>query len=221
MALGVATNKIFLSVADGKIVQKVTDATPGSIPRTKKDGAIVYEMRYANITGILIGISTRTNTYQGKEIKEWQFDINDGSDNYQVQMMFDSKYATSLLFALANPAVDLAKPITITPWMKVVDDKKKTSCYLKQGETAIDWFFTRDNPNGMPELKEVIFQGKKQWDGYDRMVFLENYVNNMIKPRLNNPFAVTPQAAATNYAPASIDDRFLGTDQGEEDDLPF
>lgn len=220
MALGTSVNKIFLSVADGKIVQRVTEGTPGSIPRAKKDGGIVHEMRYANITGILTGINTRTSTYQGTEMKEWQFDISDGNENYQVQMMFDSRYATSLLFALANPTVDFTQPITITPWMKVVDDKKKTSCYLKQGDTAIDWFFTQATPNGLPELSKVVFQGKERWDSFDRMQFLEKYVIDQIKPKLNNPFA-SNNPTPPSYIPPTADQDFLNNQPGEDDDLPF
>lgn len=219
MALGNSVNKIFLSVADGRIVQRVKDSTPGAIPRAKKDGTIVYELKYAYITGILTGISVRTSQYQGSEMKEWQFDLTDGQENYQVQMMYDSRYATSLLFALANPAVDFGQPITITPWMKVVDDKKKTSCYLKQGETPIDWHFTRDNPNGLPELELVKFQGRERWDSYNRMVFLEKYINDNVKPKLKGA------AASSLHAPAVHDTQSLPArtydDLPEEDDLPF
>jgi hypothetical protein len=219
MALGTQVNKIFLSVADGKIVQRVSEGTPGAHPRAKKDGKIVHEMRYANISGQLVGISVRSNDYQGTEIKEWQFDINDGDDNYQVQMMYDSRYATSLLFALCNPVVDFAQPITITPWMKVIGDKKKMSCYLKQGDNPIEWLFTRDEPNGLPDLAKVMFKGKETWDSYDRMVFLEQYVNNNIKPKLNNPFASPP----ANTVPAYQNSKGYTADQlpGEDDDLPF
>jgi hypothetical protein len=220
MALGTSVNKIFLSVADGKIVQRVPEGTPGAVSRAKKDGKIVHEMRYAYITGMLVNIGIRKSEYQGTEIKEWVFDINDGESNYQVQMMYDSRYATSLLFALANPVIDFNQPLTITPWMKVVNDKKKTSCYLKQGETAIDWFFTRENPNGMPELSKVMYKGKETWDSYDRMVFLEKYILDNVKPKLNNPFVAAP-APAANVVPRTADPDFLGAGAGDDDDLPF
>jgi hypothetical protein len=134
--------------------------------------------------------------------------------------MYDSRYASSLLFALANPVIDFSQEITISPWMKVVADKKKTSCYLSQNGKQIEWYFTKENPNGMPDLKEVIFQGKPRLDSYDRMQFLEKYVETKIKPKLiaapysNQPSH--PSQPSQSFNPVNQPSNGF-----EDDDLPF
>lgn len=224
MALGNSTNKIFLSITDGKVVQRVKEGTPGSTPRATKSGKVVHEVRYAYVTGILTNIGIRTGDVAGQEVKEWVFDMTDGQENYSVQVMYDSRYATSLLYALANPEVDFSSPITITPWMKVVNDKKKTSCYLKQGDKSIDWYFTKDDPNGLPDLKKVTLKGKDTWDNYDRMQFLEQFVTTKIKPQLSNPFAVGAGDSFPGFTPDPTPE-YAETGSYEQladdDDLPF
>lgn len=219
MALGNSQNKIYLSVADGKIVQRVKEGTPGSVARAKKDGVLVHELKYGFITGTLIGISTRTSQYQGGELKEWQFEITDGGENYLLSMMFDSRYATSFLFALCNPSVDLSQPITINPWMKVVDDKKRTACYLNQNGETIEWYFTKDNPRNLPDLVATKFKGKDVWDSFDRMVFLEAFVNQNVVPKLTKPVSIVAQGF-DQLAPAYADPS-AGNIIPEDDDLPF
>lgn len=211
--LGNQSNKIYLSVSDGKVIRRVAEGTPGAEARTKKDGSITWEQRFSFITGQIKSISTKTNNFQGTEMKDWVFEIEDGSESYTLQIMYDSRYAVSLLNALCNPAVDLTKPVTISPWMKIVNDKKKTACYLKQGtgqDNGIDWFFTKDHPNGLPELKQVVFKGKESWDNFDQVQFLENYIETKVKPRL----AVVGNVSTYN---TPTDNSSLPDD----DDLPF
>ncbi len=224
MALGNSNNKTFLSVSDGKVVQRVKEGTPGSHSRATKSGKVVHELRYAYVSGILTGISIRKGDVAGQEIKEWVFDLTDGQDSYSLQIMYDSRYATSLLYALANPEVDFNQPVTITPWMKMVNDKKKTSCYLKQGDKSIDWYFTKDVPNGLPDLSKVTFKGQETWDNYDRMQFLEKFVETKLKPLLGNPF---PSPAAADSFPSFTPDptpEYADYDPSvapDDDDLPF
>lgn len=217
MALGNQSNTIYLSIADGKVVRRVAEGTPGAESRTKKDGNIVWEQRHSYVTGYLKSISISEKTYAGTDMKDWVFELEDQGEAYTLQVMYDSRYATSLLYALCNPVVDFSKPITISPWMKIISDKKKTACYLKQGagkDNNIEWYFTKDNLHGLPELVETKFKGKAVWDSYDRMQFLEKFVNDNVKPKL-----------ATNYTPP-IDNEpeFVGDnapDEDESSDLPF
>lgn len=216
MALGNSTNKIYLSVADGKVVRKVAEGVSGAEPYTKKDGSIIWQQRFAFISGYLKSISTKTNSFNGSEMKDWVFEIEDNGEYYTLQINYDSRYAVSLLNAMCNPVVDFSKPITISPWMKVVNDKKKTACYLKQGSAneSIEWFFTKDVPNGLPPLELVNFKGKESWDNFKQMQFLEKYVEDKIKPQLNS-----------NHTHIAVDPEpeFVGDDMPEDDgsDLPF
>ena len=214
MALGNQSNKIYLSISDGKVVRRVAEGTPGAESRAKKDGTLVWELRYSYISGILKSISTSESTFQGAKMKDWVLELEDIGESYTLQIMYDSRYATSLIFALCNPIVDFSRPITISPWMKMVDGKKKTASYLKQGEgrdNNIDWYFTKDNLHGLPELVQTKFKGETVWDSYDRMQFLEKFIADNVRPKLSNHVAV----------PIDKEPEFIGDNAPDEDNLPF
>jgi hypothetical protein len=180
MGLNQNSNRIYLSVADGKIIQRVKEGTPNAIQRVTKNGKTVHEIKFGSLSGFLSGVSIKENEFG----KDWVFEIEDNGEVFNLQMMYNSRYATTFLNALLNPVVDLNMPITITPWSKEVDGKSKTAVYLKQGEEDIKWYFTKDEPNGMPPLEKVVFKGKEQWDDFKIMEFLKAQVESKIKPNL-------------------------------------
>lgn len=180
MGLQNSSNRIYLSVADGKIIQRVKEGTPNAIQRVTKNGKTVHEIKFGSLSGFLSGVSIKENEFG----KDWVFEIEDNGEVFNLQMMYNSRYATTFLNALLNPVVDLNMPITITPWSKEVDGKSKTTVYLKQGEADIKWYFTKDEPNGMPPLEKVVFKGKEQWDDFAIMEFLKAQVESKIKPNL-------------------------------------
>lgn len=216
MGLGNGANSTYLGIIDGKITLKVDKDTPDAVQRINKDGKIVWETRHGYIEGVLKKIDISTNTYNGAEIKSWLLTLEDKGKRYILQIGYDSRYATSLLFSLCNPVVDFEQPIKISPWMKMDGDKKKTACFLSQGEgkdNNIDWFFTKEEPRGMPEWTKQKIKGKDVWDNYDAMIFLENFIEEHIKPQLTNGNSYQPQENTVsqvdlNQAPS-------------EDDLPF
>jgi hypothetical protein len=224
MGLGQSSNKTYLSVADGKIIQRVKEGTPGAEARqkTKGDLGMVYEMKFSNISGYLTNIAVVQKELGGIKSKDWVLDIEDGGITYSLQLMYSGGYSVSLLKALCNPIVDFTQPITITPWMKVVNDKKKTACYLKQGEEDVKWYFTKDEPNGMPPLEQVEFRGEKKWDDFKMMNFLEAFINSNVKPKLSKtgsglqPNTNFDNGKTPEYAPPA--DLSYAPD---EDDLPF
>lgn len=224
MGLGNSGNRVYVSIMDGKVVIKAKEGDEGAVSRINKDGAIVWEKRYGNISGVLKNISITSNVFNGAEIKSWVFDIMDGRDSFSLQVQYDSRYATSLLFALCNPDVDFDKPIQINPWMKQVGEKKKTACFVTQGGDNIEWYFTKDDPKGMPEWKVLKVKGKDIWDNYDAMQFLESFVKTNIIPQLggaiddgNLPPTYTKPGDVEGNSTTYIPD--LSPDN--DDDLPF
>lgn len=225
MGLGSSSNKIFLSVADGKIIQRVKEGTARAEQRTTKSGSVVWELKHGHIEGILTGIKVREANVGGADIKSFVFDIEDGEYNFSLEIMYDSRYATSLIFALCNPEVNFAKPIRITPWQKVVDGKKKTACYLSQGEKDIKWYFSKETPHGMPELEKKVFKGKEVWDSWERMQFLEQYLKTKVVPKLTGVAYADEQFTNTNQQINQHDQGGyvpdLNTFPEDDDDLPF
>jgi hypothetical protein len=92
-------------------------------------------------------------------------------------MNFSSGYSASFLKTLPN--VKLSDRVQITPKLTIEGDKKKSVCFLNQNGSGLKWAFTRENPNGMPDLVKIKVKGKDTWDDSDRMEFLENNAKNL------------------------------------------
>jgi len=176
--LGSNTSAIYLAVADGKIVRRAKDPTATSKERITKTGKIVHEEHYDYVMGLIVDIATRENEYG----KFWNVVLLDGVEKYTLQFQYSGGNASSFLRALPN--VDLSKPVKMIPRVQIDKDKKRSSIVMVQGETAIRWKWTKDNPGDMPTLRKVKVKGIEQWDDSDMMEYLEKYVFTEIKPKL-------------------------------------
>lgn len=176
--LGSNTSAIYLAVADGKIVRRTKEPTATSKERITKTGKIVHEEHYDYVMGLIVDIATRENEYG----KFWNVVLLDGSEKYTLQFQYSGGNASSFLRALPN--VDLSKPVKMIPRVQIDKDKKRSSIVMVQGENAIRWKWTKDNPGDMPTLRKVKVKGIEQWDDSDMMEYLEKYVFTEIKPKL-------------------------------------
>lgn len=169
-----SSNTIYLSVADGKLVRQHREATSETTQRVTKTGKLVHEERFKDLVAQLIGAETKENDFG----KQWCLKFKDGEDMYIVNMPYSSRYAASFLKALPN--IDLPKNVKFMPWSmndKQDATKKVTgvTCYQSDGNgwVKIAPAFTKDNPNGLPQMKQVKVKGVVQWDDTDLMEFLE------------------------------------------------
>lgn len=201
-------NAIFLTISNGKICKKVPKKTAISQERVNKNGATVNEEYYKGWKGQITAISVREHKEFGKF---WNITLSDNEGDAILQMNYSSGYAAAFLKTLPN--VDLRSDVVITPNLKIEGDKKKTTIFITQHGQPVKWYYTKDNPNGIPELKKIKVKGKDQWDDSDIMEFLENMVNTEIVPKL--PKA---GAAATSGGALDIEDIEPET---SDDDLPF
>jgi len=82
----------------------------------------------------------------------------------------------------------------VSPSVKEVDGKNKSSLFINQDGKALKHAFTRDNPNGMPDMEQVTVNGSQVWDDTKRLVFLQNMVDTTILPKLTEIQTQTPVA---------------------------
>ena len=170
------TNTIYLSVADGNLVRQHKQANERTTERITKTGKLVYEERFKDLTAKLVKIDTKENDYG----KQWQLSFTDGEVTYIVSLPFSSRYASSFLKALPN--VNLYKEVRFMPWaMKDKNDATKTitGITLYQDGNKIAPAYTKEEPNGLPQMTKIKVKGKEQWDDSDMMLFLENMANNI------------------------------------------
>jgi hypothetical protein len=173
-----SSNTIYLSVADGNLVRQHREATNETTQRVTKTGKLVHEERFKDLVAQLLGAETKENDFG----KQWCLKFKDGEDMYIVNMPYSSRYAASFLKALPN--IDLTKIVKFMPWsMQDKNDstKKVTGVTMYQddgnGVVKIAPAFTKDNPNGLPQMKQVKVKGVLTWDDTEMNEFLEAMAN--------------------------------------------
>ena len=171
---------IFLQISNGKIVRQVKTKTENSVSRVNKLGREVHELFYDSITGVISDIATRESEYG----KSWVVSIKSEGKLYKLEFNYSSGYATTFLKALPN--VSFGDIVTLSPKLIIDGDKKKSVLFISQDGKGLKHFFTKDNSNGLPELKKIKIKGKESWDDSDRMEFLEQYVKDNILPMIKS-----------------------------------
>jgi hypothetical protein len=169
---------IFLQIANGKIVRQMKQKVENSVSRVNKLGREVHELFYDSITGVISDVTTRESEYG----KSWVISIKSEGKLYKLEFNYSSGYATTFLKALPN--VSFGDSVTLSPKLIIDGDKKKSVLFISQDGKGLKHFFTKDNPNGLPDLKKIKIKGKDSWDDSDRMEFLEEYVKHNIIPML-------------------------------------
>lgn len=178
--------KTYVKVSDGRISVRCDESHPKAVKCTNKDGTRTwYELRYPSITGFIRNV-WRRDTDWGQDLC---IDLFDGKEEFELQLPFDSKYANG--FFMCMPNIPLDKQITFTPWMKEVTQDgrqvKKTNLYLSTGPTdedKIEWYWTKDEPKGLPQMVKVMLKGKEQWDNTERMAFLYQHLQETFLKKL-------------------------------------
>ena len=169
----------FITIFNGKFCIRVPQGTPDSVERVNKLGNTVHELYYDSFTGILQNIRITDSTYG----KSWNFDfIDDSGEQYSLQLSYSNNFATQFLKMLPN--IDLSKEFKLSPSTKVEDGKTKSSLFINQNGQTIKHAFTKDNPNGIPQLEKKIIKGNEVWDDTEILAFLENMVAEKITPQL-------------------------------------
>lgn len=168
----------FITILNGKFCQRVPEGTPGAVQRTNKLNKVVWEKFYDSFTAKLVNIKVSDGAYG----KSWNFMFKDSGEIYTLQLSYSNSYATAFLKMLPN--IDLTKEMKLSPSQKVEDGKTRSSLFVNQDGKTIKHAYTKDNPNGLPDMEEVVIKGQKQWDDTKRLEFLNNMVNTKILPQL-------------------------------------
>jgi len=191
----------FLSIVNGKICRKVTKDTEGAVERTNKNGVLIYELQWTSLIGIIESISIRQSEEYGDQ---WEIMIRDVTDTYKLQLPISGRVTNGLMFRLPN--IDLSSEVELNTF---INKEGKPVLLVKQNGVTVKQAYTKDNPNGLPQLESIVFKGKEQWDDTKQQAFIKNMVETQIQPKLKK--AAAPVAPPT--APP----------QGENnaDDLPF
>lgn len=183
MGLNEGTSATYIGIRDGKIALRVKEGTPGAVMVTSKEsGKVSWIKYYRSISGYLTQIENRPDRFN-ERMYNWLLTIVDGEDTYILQIRESSGYARSLMKSLPN--VDFSKKITFSPYVKIVDDKKRATLYLSQDNVNVEWYYTQEHPNGLPELrKHIDSRGNTTYDDSAILDFFVKQVEEVISPRI-------------------------------------
>ena len=106
----------------------------------------------------------------------------DNGEVYNLQLPYSNSFAVAFLKMLPN--ISLNEKMEFTPSQKVIDGKNQSSLFIKQNGVNIKHAFTKDNPNGLPDMKKIKVKGQEVWDDTDRLAFLKKMVDEKINPQL-------------------------------------
>ena len=82
------------------------------------------------------------------------------------------------------PNIDLTKKMKVSPSVKEVDGKNRSSLFVAQDGKYVKHAYTREAPNGMPDLNKIVVKGQDVYDDTARLLFLHSMVEKDILPKL-------------------------------------
>lgn len=211
MALENRTGVNYITILQGKFSQRVGKGTEGAVERVNKLGNTVYEKFYDAFTGRLVDIKVQDGSYG----KNWVFSFQDDDKVYHLQLSYSNSFATALLKMLPN--VDVTKEMKLSPSVKEVDGKNRSSLFINQNGNTVKHAYTKDMPNGMPDMEQVTIKGVLVWDDTKRLAFLEDMVMTKIVPQLKGN-TVTTEPEVEFGVQAEIEDKDV---EDVAEDIPF
>lgn len=164
----------------GKFSMRVPKGTEGAVDRINKENKEVSELFFDFFTGTLKDIQVKEGSYG----KQWEFKFDANGELYTLQLSYSNSFAKNILKMIQN--VDVTKPFTMSPKAEMVDGKNKTSLFINQDGTPVKHSYTKENPNGMPPMKQIKVKGQIAWDDTEAIEFLENMAKTVILPQLGH-----------------------------------
>jgi hypothetical protein len=201
----------YLSFMSGKFVQRVQEGTEGSNPRELKkgpnEGKIVHELEYDTYEGQIYNIETEAGEY-GTRLHIFIDVSTDEDPDSKVKLSLPLSSGPAKGFLSRLPVIDLAKDVVLKGYNIENKETGRFNSYLVpyQDGQKLASQYTKDNPNGLPKMKQIKVKGAKVWDDTEQLEFFEALIKQI--------FSADIQAGAVPYeAPEEPVD--------EADDLPF
>ena len=159
-------NSTLVSIVQGSFRIRCNEGDRDSVSRVNKSGNVVYETKYSNLSGYIKSMVIEDTEF-GKKMNL----IILADKDYKLSLGYADSLTVNIYKMLPN--INPHQEILITLQRKP-DDKgvDKTSLFISQEGHPIKWAFTRDNPNGMPAMEQIMVKGEKVWDNTKQVVFL-------------------------------------------------
>jgi hypothetical protein len=194
----------FLKVKNGKLYVGKDEQTP-----------------YSELEGLITDIYLKTDEYEGKKLQKLYIVLEDESNRYILNLVFENSLSTSLIGFLKS--ADLSQPITISPSLK--KEKKEDGSikevqkfFVRQNGQSVKSFYTKEHPNGLPPMvSKKQRTGEIKWDKSEMMDFLAGVVEDELRPIAKKN---TPQVSFREEEVPTVS-QYATAEEVDESDLPF
>lgn len=192
--------RVYIGTFDGFFEVRQKEPGPGTIQRVTKNGKTINVLRYNQLAGILRGFEIKKAKISDVEMEFFVLLIQ-ADKLYQIDLQVSS--SSTFYFISRLVQCDIKKPMTLKIFANVENGKKKTVIVIYQegSKDAIKGLWTKDHPNGCPNLKKVMFKGKEQWDDTDRNEYVKKFALEKIVPQIEAPIAVGAASGVGAEAP--------------------
>lgn len=197
----------FWTIKKGYLAKRVPEGTDNAFAEKKSDGSVYHEVRQDFFTGRLRKVEVRSHEDYGDFLK---LTMVAAGRNYTIECDLNSGYAFGFLSTI--PSAELEGLMKLSPMYKEENGKKESKLFIEQESGWLKQFFTKDNPNGLPELEKIKVKGKETWDNTKRL----DYFKNTLIPKLNTKLADIWK----NDVPA-VDQEAEEVESSEPTKLPF
>jgi hypothetical protein len=221
MGEGRVTTGNWYGIYKGQIVKRVKEPTETSRTRQTQRGDTIHEETMDYLEGKIVKIEYKESESFNNQIV---ISLDDGKGwQGKLAISEDSGYASTFMKIIPN--ADISQQVLLYPTYEVKDNITKTSLLIKQGSEWLKWYFTKDEPNGLPA---PVQRRNGKWDYSEQDDFLLAMLLEKIAKKVEATAGLSSEPPQQQEKNTSKEkgrvDYPLGNkpaDEDEDDGLPF
>jgi hypothetical protein len=172
----------FFTFSKGKFIQRVPEGTEGAVPRVLENGPnigkTVHEITFDTLEGQILQLEVSESQYGDK--LEIYLDVTiegEPEEIMKITLPFSSSYGKGFLKRIPN--LDFSKDLVLKGYDIFNKEKSRNEYFLiPRQDGKIESAFTKENPNGFPQLKKIKVKGKDIWDDTEQLEFLKALIKS-------------------------------------------
>jgi hypothetical protein len=190
----------FLNFQSGKFVQRVKPDTTGATARVLEkgpnSGTTVHELHFDSYEGAILNIETEASEY-GQKLNILMDVSTEEEPEAKVKITLPLSSGPAKGFLSRLPVIDFKKDVCLCGY-NIKNDAGKFNSYLVpyQDGVKLNSYYTKDTPNGLPQMQQIKVKGNLVWDDTEQIEFFEALILEHFPKAGGN----VPQASAQTQA---------------------
>ncbi|BAQ92509.1 hypothetical protein [uncultured Mediterranean phage uvMED] len=175
----------YINFISGKFVERVPEGTQGAEARklTKgpNEGKEIFELKHDNYAGQIFDIRVESTEY-GQKLVMLMDIANEGEPETTAKISLSMSSGPAKGFCAKMENIDFSKDVELRGYYIERSDKPGVfGSYMVpyQGGAKIAPLYTRDNPNGLPEMEKIKVKGVEMWDDTKQIEFYSKIVDRL------------------------------------------